>query len=389
MEFMSVTTDNKWLSTELVDKPDEKQLANSKEYRQRLNQLLTELLLSENLVVLAGLGTTKCVIDHTGNSLAPTMDDLWKAAATEAGDKLEGVKNRVKYRSPPDGDDIELLLSHCQLAQRFDFSQEVETFVSQTEAVIVDKCRFVDEHTNLQTHEIFLRKVARRSTRQPRLKLFTTNYDLSLETAASHVRFVAVDGFSHTQPQEFDGSYFSYDLVRRDQDREVPDYIPNVFHLYKMHGSVDWEAKEAQIIKNPNPAKPLIIYPRLSKFESSYDQPFLEMMSRFQLMLRQPNTSLLVIGCGFNDHHVSQPIMAAIASNVGIKVVVVDPALKDCEKEPVKQMRSLIEKGDGRIAFLASRFEEMVHILPDLVAETEDERHRFRIRSLGGAQKSA
>jgi len=234
------------------------------------------------------------------------------------------------------------LLSHCQLSEALEPAKDVQDFISKTESLIVAKCRFVTDTVGLPVHEAFFRRVARRPTRQPRLKLFTTNYDLCLETAASHARFVVVDGFSHTQPQEFDGTYFNYDFVRRERDREVPEYIPNVFHLYKMHGSVEWEKKGNQVVKMPTAERPLLIYPRYGKFESSYEQPFLEMMSRFQVSLREPNTGLLVVGFGFNDRHVSQPLLSAIESNIGLKVIIVDPALEGSKSSTVQSCVSLI-----------------------------------------------
>jgi hypothetical protein len=83
----------------------------------------------------------------------------------------------------------------------------------------------------------------------------------------------------------------------------------------------------------------LIIYPRLSKFESSYEQPFLEMMSRFQASLRQSNTGVLVIGFGFNDAHVAQPLLSALESNVNLKMVVVDPGLEASTNKTVGKLR--------------------------------------------------
>lgn len=385
-ELLSATTGPDWVTCSPTDGADEASREEAARNRQKLDQLLTEILLSENMLILAGLGTTLCLNRPGDPAVAPTMSDLWSAAATKGGDQFEGLKSKVRYVTPSLGDNIEVLLSQCQLSQALDPSDDVEQFIADTEAHIVEKCRFVSDATDLTIHEAFLRKVARRSTRQPRTKLFTTNYDLCFETAASHTRFVVVDGFSHTQPQEFDGSYFAYDLVRREQDREIPDYIQNVFHMYKIHGSVDWELRGAQVIKTPLPAKPLIIYPRHSKFEASYDQPFIEMMSRFQVALRQPNTGLLILGFGFNDPHIWQPIMSAIRSNVSLKAVVVDPAIASSTKDPVRQIANLVRAGDSRLALLALGFEDLVPLLPDLVAATEEEKHRERLRSSGARQ---
>ena len=344
-----------------------------------LERFVSEVLLAENLVVLCGLGSARSARNCRGVVAAPSMSDLWAAAEAKAGANFSEISANAKYKKVGPADNIEVLLSACQLANAFSESDSLTTFISETEALIVSKCRFVDGNTDLSTHETFLRKVARRSTRQPRLKLFTTNYDLCFEAAAYRIHLVVVDGFSHANPQEFDGSYFGYDFVRREQDRESPDYIPNVFHLYKLHGSVDWELHDRLIRRSAEPEKPLIIYPRHSKFELSYDQPFLEMMSRLQLGLRQPNTGLLVVGFGFNDFHIAQPILSAVRSNVGLRCLIVDPALEGSTNEYLTECSQLAMAGDHRLGLFSGTFEELVPRIPDLVAETEAELHRKRL----------
>jgi len=110
------------------------------------------------------------------------------------------------------------------------------------------------------------------------------------------------------------------------------------------------------------------------------------MMSRLQIALRQPNTGLLIIGFGFSDQHVNQPIVSAVRSNVGLKAMVVDPALIGIpdSKKPLLELKSLLDSGDLRLSFVSARFEEFVPLLPDLVAATEEERHRNRLKKLGG-----
>jgi hypothetical protein len=154
-----------------------------------------QILLSENLLILCGLGTSLCVTAD-GKRLAPMMIDLWTSAEKSWGDQFDRLKATVRYETPTSGrDDIELLMSQCQLSQRFAPNPDVEKFVIRTEANIVEQCGFVRSDTDLSTHEAFLRKVARRSTRLPRVKVFTTNYDLCFEQAAARSRFIVVDGF--------------------------------------------------------------------------------------------------------------------------------------------------------------------------------------------------
>lgn len=301
------------------------------------------------------------------------------------GGDFEEIIQRVGYQTDAGAENIEHLLSRCQLSHELSPDKLVGAFIARVEKLIVTRCDFVNGARGLDAHEVFLRKVARRSTRLPRMKLFTTNYDLCIEVAASRARFIVVDGFSHTSPQEFDGTHFGYDFVRRDIDREIPNYIPNVFQLLKVHGSIDWEEQRGRIVRTARPARPHIIYPGHSKFELSYDQPFLEMMSRFQAALRQPSTGALIIGFGFNDHHLNQPLLAAIRSNVSLKAVVIDPFLKNrTDNQPLAEMQALIHSGDLRLSLVECRFESFVQLLPDLVAATEDEQHKDRVLKATG-----
>jgi hypothetical protein len=166
------------------------------ERQRKFQKHLTDVILSENLIVLTGLGTSMSVKGPDGKPLAPTMGDLWNAAKLKAATKFEKVKTAVSYAPEQGKENIEHLLSRCQMSERLRPDRDVGTFISDTEEIIVAKCRFVDEGLSLKTHEAFLRKIARRSTRLPRLKLFTTNYDLCFEAAASRTRFVVIDGFS-------------------------------------------------------------------------------------------------------------------------------------------------------------------------------------------------
>lgn len=346
---------------------------------QLMTQQLSSVLLSENLVLLTGLGTSMCVKDPvSGKILSPTMQDLWNQAKA-ANTKFDQILKKVKY--PGKTEDIELLLSHCQLSERLETDTDVKEFIDRTEKLIVESCRFVDKlpsGTPLSVHESFLRKVARRSPRKPRTRLFTTNYDLCFETAASATGFVVVDGFSHSSPQEFDGVHFGYDIVRRDIESDTPNYIANVFQLYKLHGSVDWDGSTGKTIKDRNAKRPVINYPRLSKFESSYDQPYLEMMSRFQSAMRQQNTGLLIIGFGFNDNHVLQPILSAIRSNVSLRVVVVRPDAETSKNATMLQLSKWIDEGDRRLTLIAGTFEQLVAAIPELITETEEDQHNKR-----------
>lgn len=344
-----------------------------------LGSSFSRILTSRHLLVLSGLGTSRCVEDPPGNPVAPTMSDLWNSVALADPDGFEEAKQRVNWDD--DSRNVELLLSRCQMEQELRPAAQLQAFIQAGEKAIATSCDFVKEGTDLEIHELFLRKIARRSTKLPRAQIFTTNYDLAFETAAARIGFAVIDGFTASTPPRFDPVVFDRDQARRDASdpSEPVDWVPNVLQLHKLHGSIDWAAVSGSIQRVPATDSPVIVYPRASKFEVSYQQPFLELMSRFQSALRRPGTGLIVAGCGFEDRHVAEPFLAAIRGNVGLNILVVSRSLEDGDGEVVSLLKGLIAKGDRRLALVASSFEDMVQALPDLVATTEEEAHSKRL----------
>lgn len=361
--------------------------------RQEIDRALSDIVRSKNLIVLTGLGTSLCVKDGDNNVKAPTMGALWQAVqetyeAAEAGRPTWAEVLQIA-RHPAGNQDIEELLSRAKIAESFepgDAKQKIGRFISDAERIIREKVDFLDPSEELPSHESFLRRLARRSVRRERLKLFTTNYDLCFEHAAQRTGFVVMDGFTFSQPSTFDPMHFSYDIVRRGSDPDAPDFIENLFQLYKVHGSIDWELDEEskKIDKKPGTDKPLLIYPRSTKYELAFAQPYLEMISSFQSAIRQRDTGLLIVGFGFNDNHIAEPILAAIETNLALKVVTISPGVQQAsETNPhLSKIAGLIDRGDARLSMIGATFEEIVPIVPDITAMTDLERHAERVRAV-------
>lgn len=397
MKIMTIETRGQWAAVD-VDAAANGDLA-SKEAR----RVVSDVFRCNNLVVLAGLGTSLCLQDTAGKRLAPTMADLWTRvkAAHEIIDDPAWVDLLTLVRHNPEDKNLEALLSRCRLAEAFlegSKLKNIQDFIAIAEGEIYDAVNFLKPGQKLPAHSEFLRRAARRSNRKSRMKLFTTNYDRCFEEAGRQGRYVVIDGFSQTFPPTFDAVHFTYDIVWRDRTNDTQDFIPNVFHLYKLHGSLDWERNEenGEILKlTGKPKQPLLIYPRNSKYELAFEQPYLEMIAALQAALREPNTGLLVVGFGFNDNHLSGPILSAIRSNLSLKVAVVSPGLAPLvtqteEQRPgevasnpyLQQLQQFIEHGDARLSLLNSTFDELVGYIPDIAAESDMERHFERIRKL-------
>lgn len=334
-----------------------------------LKMNLALALNAENLVILTGLGTSLGIPGADGRR-APTMKDLW----AEVGKlpEFSGIQSLV---SPGllDEKNIEHLLSEVQARLGLNpDNQQLSAFLAAAEEIILESCSFVDADSQLETHQLFLRKIGRRSQRLHRTKLFTTNYDLAFENAASRSRFHLIDGFSFGRRSVFDGDAFDLDFVRRPGSDQLM-LESNVLHLLKLHGSADWDREGDAIYKvDRTPKNPVLIYPSATKFQLSFQQPYLEMMSRFQINLRQQNLCVIVVGFGFNDAHIVAPIEAAVRSNVSMRLIVADPSIRqDNRNAQFDWFEKLILDGDQRISLINGTFSDLVRLLPD-AAEFDD-----------------
>ncbi|MDP0501842.1 MAG: SIR2 family protein [Verrucomicrobiota bacterium JB022] len=335
---------------------------------ERLTQILSGALTTRNLLVLTGSGASRAVG-------GPGMSDLWKSCSSIAN-HAEVVKLVNHPRSEGREEDIEHLLSLCLFHSRLHAGDDadgkkVRDFQAQAEKKISRLCReFASTPDTLAPYVQLLRKLVPRRGDFPRTKIFTTNYDLCLENAAEQLGMPYLDGFSFAYPRRFHGRWLDYDLVKRGKDKAGSEFLDGVFQLLKLHGSVDWELHEdtGSVLRNPATKRPHLVYPRDEKFALSYEQPFLEMISRYQSSLREPDTCLVVVGFGFNDHHLVQPIRTALLTNPNsFKMVIADHAIE--EKIGAKGWEPWTELSDCQLAgaditFVEGSFANFTQILP-------------------------
>lgn len=283
----------------------------------------------KNIVVLTAAGTS---LDN-GNNKGKTRDGLWKDCHDEIKEIVQlllpcndNLKKILKNK------DIESFLSHVILHEKLNGELKDkggESLRQKIEHIIASACNLTLDSV-AAPHKVFLDKITSRKANEPRVQLFTTNYDTLFEQAANEGGFVVIDGFSFTQPRVFAGKWFDLDIVNRDKTRlkQEESFISKVFHLYKLHGSLIWTKKEidgkTKISQHDGKENPLIIYPASEKYESSYEQPYFEMMSRFQQALRKENTLLIVIGFGFQDKHIQNVIIEAVEQNPNFQLLIVN-----------------------------------------------------------------
>jgi hypothetical protein len=277
----------------------------------------------KNLVILSAAGTS---LDNGGNK-GKTRQGLWIDCKAEI-DEIYLQCPKIKDKKFEDNFDIEGFLTALILHEKVnDIIKDSagESIKSKIEEKIATACKLILDKDKAP-HIDFLNKITARKTSDPRVQLFTTNYDTLFEQAANESGFVIIDGFSFTQPRKFSGRFYDFDIVNREKTRvkQEESFVSKVFHLYKLHGSLNWVRGIDYVIQEDNPSTPLVIYPASEKYESSYEQPYFEMMSRFQQSLRKDNTLLIVIGFGFQDKHIQNVIIEAVQQNPSFQLLIVN-----------------------------------------------------------------
>jgi hypothetical protein len=345
----------------------------AKRAREELSQTLLASLKMEHIVVLAGSG---CSLAAHG----PSMGDLWeKIVGEKPNEWATKIAGKVGYDLSKTN--IESFLSRIESYQQIHEDTDVEAFHNLAKDSIHLECTGFLESADLGAHEMFVHRLSRRRSRDQRLKIFTTNYDLCFERATSRIGGVAIDGFSFMAPRRYDPRYFDYDIIRRNRIGENQgNYLEGVILLYKLHGSVNWERRGNEIFETTKPApdKACLIYPASGKYQQSYSQPYLESVSQYLSAIREPNTCVLIVGFGFNDDHLSEPLLAAARSNPHLRLVIVDPSLETKLAQGTgnhfqNEFATLSQRGED-IWLLNTNFNDFAELIPDLKSLTPAER---------------
>jgi hypothetical protein len=381
---------------------EQKIVAGAKSAKEELRNFLLSSLQMQHVVVLAGSGTSLGPVTK-----GPSMSTLWDHCVNaNAGvedterivsEKAGKVIAEIGYNRTKEKENIEALLSRCEAYLQVKTSADVTSFIRDSKRVILEMCTHFIDHSDvnqLAAHRTFLHRLSRRRVRDSRLKLFTTNYDLCFENAAGRQGLVVLDGFSFTQPRQFDPRFFLYDIVRRPPTGdEVGTPLEGVFHIYKLHGSVNWNRKadnEIEVAPNPDPDSACLVYPAKGKYQQSYVQPHLELVSQYFSVLREPNTCLIVTGFGFNDDHLSEPILAAVRTNPHLRLIIVNPLAEELTARPNgnkywEALFTLAKQGED-VWLINANFGDFAEMIPDLKSLTPAQRLTRDIKLVTGTK---
>ena len=272
----------------------------------------------------------------------------------------------------------------------------------------------------LESHRDLLRKlVATRQPGQPSPWIFSTNYDLAVEWAAESIDIFVINGFWGTHRRHFSPQSFDLGLSNTQTVGEARFGSYNI-NFVKLHGSLTWFENSGNFIEvqssvakekidslfedslNPDPDEDgeidnydikeksyenLMVLPSNEKYSQTSGYFYGELFRRFEKFLASPQTSLVVIGYGFNDEHVNRMIKSALL-NPTFQLVICLPEFTDiCEISNLPyEINELINLKNPRITIIgggeSAYFGQIVKLLPE-PAYFEEPNHNLRQKLLG------
>ncbi|MFG1248376.1 SIR2 family NAD-dependent protein deacylase [Xanthobacter flavus] len=182
--------------------------------------------------------------------------------------------------------------------------QELERTIRRTIAAQVnpDSSSFPEK----LPHEDFVRWIARMPRANP-VEIFTTNYDVLLETALEAERVPAFDGFVGCNRP-----FFSHDSLSR------PESAPGAAwtRLWKVHGSINWRLDtvrgRSRVVRTDPHDEGEMILPSHHKYDESRKQPYSALLDRLTRVLDRDDTLIFVCGYSFSDDHINAIIFDAL-----------------------------------------------------------------------------
>ena len=389
---------------------------------------LSSLLQVKNLVVLLGSGasfhlgspktrdlTNQQVLELIRNAgLSPTSEDqalLTTINPTDSGD-LEKLLNGLQLaasRATQAGQDAVTLGSGSD-AKSYSKS-DVDGLRRRINRALAEGCRLPKDgglldppfdSDPLLAHRTFLSRILRsRRSNLPRARIFTTNYDLVIETALDQLGYPYIDGFSGTVDRRLNLAFYGLDFHRVETTTQsVLARAEGALYLHKVHGSLNWRAsndrdrltglESLEVKQSDVPAEDdelVLIYPTSAKEGDTLAYPYSDLLRLLGDAVQQEDTAVIVAGYGFADAHINRVLLRSLATNAALNVLVADPyavldepdlaaltsdahqrQFNDLSATPkATAIAALAKASDSRIAVLTGepgKFTELAHLMP-------------------------
>lgn len=322
-------TEKFYLNKEVI-KDDDVGLSAKQKFESKLKASLSRMLNQkyQNIIILFGAGASVVPTSNINPRPDPKYGKVVSMLANDVLNQLKGTKyytlNRlaelIKYPTEEFIDsgkindkifNLEKFISELQMvvALKNNPRTKLAKSLEKIKEIITENVKYGGISIKFK-HAQLLNLMNERINREQKLCVVTTNYDTVIEDQAIDTGFLVVDGFNYSRFSEFDDDLFEWNFVKSVPFVSTNEliYKDKVLDLLKIHGSIDWFQRNGKIIraKNGENTNRVMIFPSSNKYMQSYQDPYFELMSRFQSKLKQPNTLLLTVGFSFSDNHIAQ-----------------------------------------------------------------------------------
>lgn len=274
---------------------------------------------------LFGCGTSKdagypLTAELTGEivgGLAPSQRSLVDTLLTQEGQEYD---DRTGL---PDVESI------CDLLQRRIQATQDQKYIAVEEKIREDILQIMLDRGkahSLEQHVRFLKALKTRTGNTAgTIWIFTTNYDLLFELAASEAGIPIVTGFDGAVERFFDPGKFDYVEMATHGGRAVPrDQLK--FNLVKLHGSVSWMKRNERVIESalgaqPSATRRSMILPRKTKVVETLEHPYDNLFAYSRRVIGNQCRNIVSCGFGFRDQHINDNILTPALSNGRLRLV--------------------------------------------------------------------
>lgn len=215
------------------------------------------------------------------------------------------------------------------------------------------------------------------------LPMFTLNYDVAIERAATRLGLRLVDGIRRGGP-----------LVSPWSEAEFRTYVPSrglTVVLFKLHGSTTWAwANDRSLVevplgtgKDPGSLRHALLYPYLTQKDLERE-PFKTGYAYLEACLAKARV-LLIMGTSLRDRHLVQILREAVVTNRGLNVVLLDPSLD------YDRLVEIVGVGPGHTVNLEAGFtpETSGELVSFVLTSLRPKRRRRKVAASAGATSRA
>jgi hypothetical protein len=158
------------------------------------------------------------------------------------------------------------------------------------------------------------------------VEIFTTNYDLLIETAFEQAKAPYFDGFTGGHAPFFDPVTVAGN-----------DLPPRWSRVWKLHGSLGWKSDNGAVVRCGGTDCTELVYPDHLKYDLTQKQPYAALFERLKRFLLTPDTVLLTSGFSFRDAHICAVLGEALAMNANAAVIALQFQTL-AEEEPARKL---------------------------------------------------